>query len=183
MKAFDALKQLYVMGGGQGDIDAIQENKLANMHSVIYGDGINVELPSDFEDVISDLLENGVDVSDIDNSIINFNKMKTYYATEPLQNDPNYSSDEWDNIADYGLSTTIDGSPLTYNELVSEFNDDLSINDNVKIFIPSENKYMFTGVQTIHNNSSAKLAGYTGWNKNTRHFFGAYLRNKQVSET
>lgn len=176
MKAFNALKQLYIMGGGQGDIDAIQENKLANMHSIVYGDGINVELPSDFEDAISDLLENGV-------GVVNFNEMKTYYATEPLQNDPDFSSDEWENHAQYGLSTTMGGNPLTYNELVSEFNDDLSINDNVKIFIPSENKYMFTGVQVTNNSSLAKLAGYTGWNKNTRPFFGAYLRSKQESET
>ena len=58
MKVYDTLKLLervYRIGGGNGNID-IPNSEYANLHNVLYEDGMNGDLPDDFMEVIADAI-------------------------------------------------------------------------------------------------------------------------------
>lgn len=59
MNVLDGFKTLYTAGGGQENLDELQGNKDQNMHSVIYGDGLDTTLPSNIENDVLSIAKGG----------------------------------------------------------------------------------------------------------------------------
>ena len=140
MNVLDGFKTLYTAGGGQENLDELQGNKDQNMHSVIYGDGLDTTLPSNIENDVLSIAKGGgglPEVTSEDNgdvlTVVNGEWAKaapgglikgTLYAVEPATTDPDLTEDftKPENEAGAGLSQTEGGTPLTYAEIV-EFMD------------------------------------------------------------
>ena len=134
MNVLDGFKTLYTAGGGQENLDELQGNKDQNMHSVIYGDGLDTTLPSNIENDVLSIAKGGgglPEVTSEDNgnvlTVVNGKWAKAepgggssikLYVTDPPTTDPGVSED-WvaDENISKGLSNTPGGDALTISEL------------------------------------------------------------------
>ena len=101
MNVVDGLKTLYVANGGsESDLTDLNDNDIQNMHSVLYGDGLDVKLSKNVEDNILEMAKHGGGGGGSNLLIVRFIKLD------------NGDSDTQSNPPDEFLS-------VTYNDIVN----------------------------------------------------------------